>query len=318
MGSISLLLPASASGAPIVSQQFFMPWGQVRGSGLTQTSFNYTGQRLDGTGLLYYHARYYDPALARFVSADSVVPDPNRPQAFNRYSYVLNNPIRYTDPTGHCSFDAAGNINKWDCTVEEFDAMSIAERTRWTEQFMKQTGCKNCYNNILGVLDFFKAEGLGQSGTWISMVDAGILQGISHGYGLFIGAMQKSMNWGASKWATFFNARFVQNVSRSTQRKLWGAAEQAATDYGVSYATQGINPKTGQQYGLKPTFQEAALLGDTQLYRDTVRSGVGDYWYGTWADPFYPGQRKLVFAMAVTMWNINFEPPESQRYNGFN
>ena len=68
LGSVSLLLTASASGAPLVSQQFFMPWGQVRGSGITQTSLNYTGQRLDGTGLLYYHARYYDPVLARFVS----------------------------------------------------------------------------------------------------------------------------------------------------------------------------------------------------------------------------------------------------------
>jgi RHS repeat-associated protein len=46
----------------------------VRG-GISATSLNFTGQRLDsGTGLLYYHARYYDPALARFVSADSVVP----------------------------------------------------------------------------------------------------------------------------------------------------------------------------------------------------------------------------------------------------
>jgi RHS repeat-associated protein len=40
-----------------------------------QTKVNYTGQKLDGTGLLYYHARYYDPTLARFVSPDSIVPD---------------------------------------------------------------------------------------------------------------------------------------------------------------------------------------------------------------------------------------------------
>ena len=46
----------------------------MRSGAVGTTSLNYTGQRLDGTGLLYYHARYYDPNLARFVSADSVVP----------------------------------------------------------------------------------------------------------------------------------------------------------------------------------------------------------------------------------------------------
>jgi RHS repeat-associated protein len=62
---------------------------------------NYTGQQLDGTGLLYYHARYYDANLGRFISADRLVPDPNDPQDFNRYSYVKNNPVLHTDPTGH-------------------------------------------------------------------------------------------------------------------------------------------------------------------------------------------------------------------------
>jgi RHS repeat-associated protein len=56
---------------------------------------------LDDTGLYYYGARYYDAEIGRFISADSIVPDPMNPQAFNRYSYVLNNPVKYTDPTGY-------------------------------------------------------------------------------------------------------------------------------------------------------------------------------------------------------------------------
>jgi hypothetical protein len=39
--------------------------------------------------------------LGRFISADPIVPEPGNPQSLNRYSYVLNNPVRYTDPTGH-------------------------------------------------------------------------------------------------------------------------------------------------------------------------------------------------------------------------
>ncbi len=56
------------------------------------------------TGLIYMNARYYDPQLARFISADSLVPDPLNPQAQNRYSYVYNCPTGYTDPSGHQPF----------------------------------------------------------------------------------------------------------------------------------------------------------------------------------------------------------------------
>jgi hypothetical protein len=47
-------------------------------------------------------ARFYVPAVGRFASADIIVPNPKDPQAFNRYSYVLNSPLVYTDPSGHC------------------------------------------------------------------------------------------------------------------------------------------------------------------------------------------------------------------------
>ena len=61
----------------------------------------FTGQRLDTTGLYYYGARYYDPTIGRFISPDTIVPSYMNPQSFNRYSYCLNNPLKYTDPSGH-------------------------------------------------------------------------------------------------------------------------------------------------------------------------------------------------------------------------
>ena len=61
----------------------------------------FTGQRLDSTGLYYYGARYYDPTIGRFISPDTIVQDPANPQSFNRYSYCLNNPLKYVDPTGN-------------------------------------------------------------------------------------------------------------------------------------------------------------------------------------------------------------------------
>jgi len=62
----------------------------------------FTGQRHEDTlGLYHMGARFYDPALGCWLSADTLVPDPSNPQSFNRFSYVLGNPLKYTDPTGH-------------------------------------------------------------------------------------------------------------------------------------------------------------------------------------------------------------------------
>ena len=51
--------------------------------------------------MYYYNARYYDPHLGRFIQPDTLVPDPLSPQAWNRFSYVYNNPTSYVDPSGH-------------------------------------------------------------------------------------------------------------------------------------------------------------------------------------------------------------------------
>jgi RHS repeat-associated protein len=46
--------------------------------------------------LIYMNARYYVPSVGRFASADSIVPQPANPQSFNRFTYVLNNPMTQT------------------------------------------------------------------------------------------------------------------------------------------------------------------------------------------------------------------------------
>jgi RHS repeat-associated protein len=74
-------------------------------------SRRFTGQVLDAeTGLYYYNARYYDPELGRFIQPDDEIPDFSNPQSYNRYSYVRNNPLRYTDPDGHFGLDANSGL----------------------------------------------------------------------------------------------------------------------------------------------------------------------------------------------------------------
>ena len=67
---------------------------------------------MTGLGIYHYNARFYSPKLGRFLSADSIVPNPANPQDLNRYSYVRNNPLRYTDPTGN---RPCGDGEKYDC-----------------------------------------------------------------------------------------------------------------------------------------------------------------------------------------------------------
>jgi RHS repeat-associated protein len=79
------------------------PWGGVsRNEGDVDPTHRFTGKELDPeTGLYYYGGRYYDPEISRFVSPDPFVQDPEDPQNLNRYSYVENDPINYTDPSGY-------------------------------------------------------------------------------------------------------------------------------------------------------------------------------------------------------------------------
>jgi RHS repeat-associated protein len=62
----------------------------------------YTGhEMMCAFGLINMNGRVYDPYLQRFLSPDKVVQAPGNAQNYNRYSYCLNNPLRYTDPTGN-------------------------------------------------------------------------------------------------------------------------------------------------------------------------------------------------------------------------
>jgi RHS repeat-associated protein len=92
---------------------YYLPWGEVRySSGSLQTKYTYTGQYSNVTdfGLMYYNARWYDSALGRFTSADTIVPQQGNPLDWDRYLYSRANPLNYTDPTGHCPQCIAGLI----------------------------------------------------------------------------------------------------------------------------------------------------------------------------------------------------------------
>lgn len=120
LGSTSITVDAD-TGNKVETR--YKPWGEVRFTteDLTEpieeitlpTRYTFTGQYSHisdeatdlgaaGFGLMFYNARWYDPVLGRMAQADSIVP--GGVQGLDRFAYVGNNPVRYTDPSGHrCS-----------------------------------------------------------------------------------------------------------------------------------------------------------------------------------------------------------------------
>ncbi len=96
----------TTNGGLVGDKVAFAPYGEVLYQQNTNSTLEekFTGQILDEeTGLYYYNARYYNPKIGVFISADTIIPDPYDSQSMNRYMYVRGNPVKYVDPTGHCA-----------------------------------------------------------------------------------------------------------------------------------------------------------------------------------------------------------------------
>ncbi len=93
----------SDAGGQVVGRMNYGAFGEVRlAPGQSNRVAKFDGVDIDGgTGLQYMGARFYDPVLNRFMSPDAIVPDALNTQAMNRYAYNYNNPLAYTDPSGH-------------------------------------------------------------------------------------------------------------------------------------------------------------------------------------------------------------------------
>ena len=147
LGSVSAVADASGS---LESRTLYEPWGTTRHrQGTSPTDYGYTGQMQEGD-IYFYQSRWYDPAIGRFMQADTLVPlQVQGTQAFDRYAYVNNNPLRYTDPSGN-----------WMCSdqYELSCAESYSEIMRFGQMHMKTTGLPFSYV-LSGSYDF----GLGKA-----------------------------------------------------------------------------------------------------------------------------------------------------------
>jgi RHS repeat-associated protein len=98
LGSTIAVTDASGAVEQTMSYDIF---GNMRSmTGTSKTKYTFTGEENDVTGLVYLRARYYDPAVGRFLSRDPFPMKVADTQSVNRYAYVKNNPTNYVDPAG--------------------------------------------------------------------------------------------------------------------------------------------------------------------------------------------------------------------------
>ena len=144
----------------LVEARHFDAWGKVLG--ITDGNGNklenllldrgFTGhEHLQTVGLIHMNGRLYDPALHRFLQPDNYVQDPFNTQNFNRYGYVLNNPLLYTDPTGEEFFTLTtlaviglGTIissatASWD-TIKDWIGRNAKSTGQWFEKQGRSVG----------------------------------------------------------------------------------------------------------------------------------------------------------------------------------
>ncbi len=98
----------------------YFAYGKTRYTfGAPPTSFKYTGQRqqVNANEMYFYGARWYDGLVGRFLSPDTIVPQPGNPQSLNRYMYVRGNPLKLIDPSGMTEC-AAGDNACWQAEWE--------------------------------------------------------------------------------------------------------------------------------------------------------------------------------------------------------
>ncbi|GAB3297204.1 hypothetical protein [Parasphingorhabdus pacifica] len=157
-----------------------------------------------------------------------------------------------------------------DCTAAELDTLPLSERLvfiravqdRVAEEYIP--GFRH-WHNIEGIIRFFDENGFGAPGSWVSHVDAGILEGIERGVAIALGLSEDGFgNPGSELWADYLvRLQRGELADRATHDPAWGNAEQAATEHGVRLA---------EAAGARPSRIDRNMYEFSEMYRWMLRN----------------------------------------------
>ena len=156
------------------------------------------------------------------------------------------------------------------CRIADIDRMTMTERLAFVQAIehgpAAGLGANDRWGNIEGVISFFRDHAMGAPGTWVSYVDAGIVEGIERGVVIALGRSDDGYgNPGSAKWASYLTRLHNGELTvRNEHDRAWSEAEQASTDHGVDVAEN--------THGIKPSAVERRFFLFTQFYRWTLRN----------------------------------------------
>lgn len=156
------------------------------------------------------------------------------------------------------------------CSFHQIEDMSLSTRlsyVRYMETRFVPLHAGNQFRAIEGVIEFFISKGLGGPGTWVSYVDAGIVEAIQRGGAIALGiGKSKGGNPGTALWADFLTKMKNKELKdRNDHDHAWSVSEQTATEYGK---------KTAESTSMvgKATKQQLRWYQFTQLFRAIMRN----------------------------------------------
>lgn len=225
LGSTNIVTDLSGN---VVERTEYLPFGEVLKGG--QSRYLFTGKEKDSTDLMYYGARYYDPFTRHFTQADTILPDIYDPLQLNRYAYVMNNPVRYTDPTGNTPWSAIAGVVGFGANLIKqiiLDSRSIFSGTiDWGEA--ATVGVSSTIATSVGITSFgLTSSALSSAG--VGYVTGTTLSGIASG-GIGAASYQTTSNLISGRSVT-------ENVYESS---VFGAKVGGVLGFGGGAGTAGL------------------------------------------------------------------------------
>ncbi len=184
----------------------------------------YTGhEHLDGVGLIHMNGRVYNPEIGRFLSADPFVQAPTNLQSYNRYSYVLNNPMSYTDPSGYFSLkkslkkalSGAVKVAIGITVAPYISSVGIMYTKPVQRFFLKHAWARTVGSIGAGVADSIGCGGACSAGfsAYITDISGGsfgdVLRSAAISYGSYAAFSGINAKFESIKWGTYTNTQIA-------------------------------------------------------------------------------------------------------------